>query len=117
MGGAFAGRGDALEQASGPSARHFGLIGINERVKLLGGVVCIQSEPGAGTCLSVCVPWEKNESCKKVKEQAQTICILLADDHPIVREGLRAVLETQADFEVIGLPEQAAYGEEALHLA
>jgi two-component system NarL family sensor kinase len=46
----------AAEQASGTEARHFGLTGINERVKLLGGVLCIQSEPGEGTCLSVCVP-------------------------------------------------------------
>ena len=45
------------------------------------------------------------------------IHILLADDHPIVREGLRAVLETQPDFEVIGTPEQAANGDEALRLA
>lgn len=37
--------------------------------------------------------------------------ILLADDHPIVREGLRAVLETQADFEVIA---ECANGDEVL---
>jgi DNA-binding NarL/FixJ family response regulator len=45
------------------------------------------------------------------------IRILLADDHPIVLEGLRAVLETQPDFEVIGTPQQAANGDEALRLA
>lgn len=37
--------------------------------------------------------------------------ILLADDHPIVREGLHAVLETQPDFEVVA---ECADGEETL---
>ena len=41
------------------------------------------------------------------------IRILLADDHPIVREGLRALLETQTDFEVIA---EAANGNEVLQL-
>lgn len=30
------------------------------------------------------------------------IRILIADDHPIVRDGLRAVLSTQTDFQVVG---------------
>ena len=39
------------------------------------------------------------------------IRILVADDHPIVREGLVAILDTQEDFEVIG---EAASGREAI---
>ncbi|SRR5581483_9857017 len=40
--------------------------------------------------------------------------ILLADDHPIVREGLHTLLETQPDFEVIA---ECANGEETLRQA
>ncbi len=37
--------------------RHFGLTGMSERAKLLGGFFCVQSEPGAGTCVAVEVPY------------------------------------------------------------
>ena len=40
--------------------------------------------------------------------------ILVADDHPMLREGLVGVLETRPDFEVVG---EAADGEEAVRLA
>lgn len=39
---------------------HFGLLGMSERIKLLGGTLCIDSTPGSGTCLAVCVPLEKD---------------------------------------------------------
>lgn len=44
----------------------------------------------------------------------QPIRILIADDHLIVREGMRLILETEADFECVG---EAADGAQALRLA
>jgi DNA-binding NarL/FixJ family response regulator len=42
------------------------------------------------------------------------IRLLLADDHPVVRDGLSAILGTQTDFEVIG---EASTGLEAVQQA
>ncbi|GAG82380.1 unnamed protein product, partial [marine sediment metagenome] len=44
---------------------------------------------------------------------SETIKILVADDHPIVRDGLIAVLETQDDFEIMG---EASNGNEVLKI-
>ena len=40
--------------------------------------------------------------------QKQTISILLVDDHPIVRQGYRRVLEHQSDFRVVAEADSAA---------
>ena len=45
---------------------------------------------------------------------AQTITVLIVDDHQMVRQGVRAFLEKQPDISVVG---EAASGAEALRLA
>jgi DNA-binding NarL/FixJ family response regulator len=44
----------------------------------------------------------------------RTIRLLVADDHPVVRDGLRAMLATQPDMELVG---EAATGTEAVERA
>jgi two-component system, NarL family, response regulator NreC len=45
---------------------------------------------------------------------ANTIRVLIADDHPLVRRGLRALLERDGEFDVVA---EAANGYEAVELA
>ena len=54
-------------------------------------------------------------STKRLRgEDAVTIRILITDDHKVVRQGLRMVLELDSDLEVVG---EASNGEEALRMS
>jgi DNA-binding NarL/FixJ family response regulator len=46
--------------------------------------------------------------------QAERLRVLIVDDHPIFRDGMRSLLESVGDLEVAG---EAATGEEAIRLA
>jgi DNA-binding NarL/FixJ family response regulator len=50
----------------------------------------------------------------EVQDVNERTRLLIADDHPTLREGLRAILDTQPDFEVVG---EAATGQEAVDRA
>ena len=52
-------------------------------------------------------------SLVKLRELTMSLRIILADDHPIVRQGFKAILEREG-FEVVG---EAADGHEAVRLA
>lgn len=47
-------------------------------------------------------------------QKKMTLRIIIADDHPVVRSGLRALLASQSDFEIV---DEASNGEEAARLA
>jgi len=44
----------------------------------------------------------------------EMIKILIADDHPLIRQGLRVIIETQPDLELVG---EASNGEQAVQQA
>ena len=50
------GRGFDPARRAGPSEGHFGLEGVRERVRRLGGAFRIESAPGAGAAASVELP-------------------------------------------------------------
>ncbi|THV37111.1 response regulator transcription factor [Glycomyces buryatensis] len=52
-----------------------------------------------------------NDTTVNDTKASGSIRLLLVDDHPVVRQGLRAYLELEADLQVVG---EASGGEEAL---
>ena len=45
-------------------------------------------------------------------EQSNPIRVVLADDHPVVRAGIRQLIETAGDIQVVA---EAADGDQAVH--
>jgi CheY-like chemotaxis protein len=117
----------ALSRSGDPHTK-FGLLSIRERMELLGGACEISSSSGIGTLAVLRLPL--NQSSPKsstplpkpsapvapAHEQAsgRSVKILLVDDHAMVRQGLRSLLESYADFDVVG---EAADGQDAVVMA
>lgn len=84
----------------------FGLPAMRARAESLGGAFTVESARSGRGRRRVPPPsrWSVD----------MTIRLLLADDHPVVRAGLRAVLDAEPDFAVVG---EAATAERAVELA
>jgi two-component system CheB/CheR fusion protein len=119
----------AVDTSGGVS--HFGLFSVRERMKALGGDFELHSSPGGGTQATLVLPLapKDNGAGSKVLSAESThsglraehsalqknaiIRVLLADDHAMVRQGLRKLLDAYAEIQVVG---EAANGEEAVAL-
>ena len=82
---------------------------IHERVQLLGGELILDSDPRAARGSK---SWCRGHSMPEA--QVAEIRVLLADDHPILRAGLRKLLEAEPGFRIIG---EAPDGSEAVRMA
>jgi CheY-like chemotaxis protein len=129
---------DLPRQMLEPTLTGLGLFSIRERLELLGGRVDIDSVPGQGTCVTLYAPISGSLVDKgdiRTREESRSsgrshrrdgditgsetargegrIRLLLVDDHPILRQGLATMFETEPDVEVIG---EAGDGYEALEM-
>jgi len=112
-----------------PPDEQFGLFSIQERMEAISGWCRLRSSPGQGTRvelgLSVTSDREGPSHEKAIsqprgidfanKDVARSRSrVLLVDDHAMVRQGLRSILETYGDLDIIA---EAVDGEEAVALA
>jgi len=128
---------DSTDTSATGKGMGFGLFSIRERMEDLGGTMSIESALGQGTKITLSVPleeksldrngvWPTGKSNKMETEVAlpdihsrnprptSVSRVLLVDDHVLLRQGLRTVLEEYADIEVVG---EATDGEDAVRLA
>lgn len=110
------------------SITSFGLFSIKERMEALGGSIHIHSREGHGTSVTLLCPFrtwtrtgpvlpesvEQDEAASVHFAGPRSTRILLVDDHAMVRQGLRALLERHDDLCVVG---EALDGQHACELA
>ena len=96
----------------GAAPRGYGLAGLRARAAEVGGTAQVRSAPGDGT--TVTVEPARTVPRRRTPQGVPVIRIILADDHPVVREGLRAMLSAEPDLDVVA---EAASGPQAEALA
>jgi len=105
----------------------FGLFNISERLGYLDGRMEISSTPETGTRVTLIAPLKREIKEQPVPSRAaealteglivradHAITVLLAEDHKITREGIRALLEKEPDIDVVA---EADNGRKAVELA
>jgi PAS domain S-box-containing protein len=131
---------DVYTKGGGVNGATFGLFSIRERMQALGGSLELESAAGIGTKATLVLPLGevmdkglgvrgeeakepeishkapgmsdgRSEYASPLTPHASRVRVMLVDDHAMVRQGLRSLLDSYTDIEVVG---EASNGEEAL---
>jgi DNA-binding NarL/FixJ family response regulator/signal transduction histidine kinase len=94
------------EQYDSIGQNGFGLFGIRERLKYIGGSMVIDKLASPGTTVILNIPFNIEQGEKMVK-------IIIVDDHKIVRQGLKSLIKNNSDYELVG---EAGNGKDAVEL-
>ena len=125
------GKGIDGDTIRGQVPGHFGLHGMRERAEIVGGRLEVWSKLDSGTEIDLIVPsavglWHISSSrrgCQeyfprraeivraKTMSDAKPIQILTVDDHPVLRQGIAALIADELDMTVVG---EATNGREAI---
>ena len=98
-----------IEAATGAIADHvqslgLGILGMRQRLRQFGGQLAIHTSHH-GTEIIATVPLTSAPTGQRARgsvREMMMVNILLADDHAIMRRGLRGLLETHEDWQVCG---------------
>jgi len=123
---------DKSGQVTGKMVRlGVGIQGMKERMRQLGGKLEINSRPNKGTVVIATLPVSDRETLSSARENGvaeSTLgpeavpvnrdggrkTILIADDHEMLRRGLRTMMEKEQQWQICG---EAANGQEAVDKA
>ena len=96
---------------------HFGITAAHQRMQSVCGQLRVVSLPGEGTTLTAQIPADGTANADLAPRrpdrpaEAASIRVLLVDDHTVVRQGLRHILEQAPDISVV---DEASESGEAL---
>ncbi|HKR78466.1 MAG TPA: PAS domain S-box protein [Nitrospira sp.] len=123
-----------LRPRDGAQPTKFGIFSIRERMKAFGGELELISEPGKGTSALLALPLQDVLDPRAMRPSPdgalrdrpvttqrsattapsifpKALTVLLVDDHAMMRQGLRSVLEAHVDIHIVG---EASDGQEAV---
>ena len=106
------GSGIAVAAPAGGAERGMGMVSMRERAELIGGELHVSPAQGGGHRRAAARPRLSRRPPRR-GGLTMAIRVLLADDHALVRQGFRRILEDEKDIEVVG---EAGGGAEAVTL-